>query len=146
MHHIPIARPAAAALVAAVLLSACGADVPFAPAERARPAAEAPVAVAPVADPDACWARARVALPRGGAEERMFAVPCPAVLTPQLWASVQRALAARGLYAGPITGTPDAATAEAVRRFQAPLGLDSATLSLDGARHLGLLPWPRHRL
>lgn len=137
-------------LLAALALSACqgGFDVPpnpSAPAERARPA-EVPPPVPVAVDPDACWAQTRVALPQGGAEDRLFAVPCPDRLTPDLWASVQRALQVRGHYAGPVTGAPDAATGEAVRRFQAPLGLDSPVLSLDGARHLGLMPWPRDRL
>lgn len=145
MRRILTATRLPAALAAALMVAACGGDAPFAPAERARPDPAPPSVAAPV-DPDACWAQARVALPQGGAEDRLFAVPCPAALTPQLWSSVQRALAVRGLYAGPITGIPDAATAEAVRRFQAPLGLDSPTLSLDGARRLGLMPWPRHRL
>jgi hypothetical protein len=132
-------------LLAAVVLAGCQAGPDTAPADRARLPEAAVAAAAPI-DPDACWAQARVALPQGGAEDRLFAVPCPDRLTPDLWASVQRALAARGLYSGPITGTPDAATGEAVRRFQAPLGLDSPVLSLDAARLLGLVPWPRHRL
>lgn len=146
MHRRPDPIRRVLPLLAVLALSACqsGFDMPP-PAERARPA-EVPPAVSAAIDPDACWAQTRVALAQGGAEDRLFAVPCPDRLTPDLWASVQRALAVRGHYAGPITGTPDAATAEAVRRFQAPLGLDSPVLSLDGARHLGLMPWPRDRL
>jgi hypothetical protein len=67
-----------------------------------------------------------------------FEVPCEPV-TPAFAASLQRALKARGLYAGPVTGRIDAATAEAVRRFQAARGLESATLSLAAARMLGLV-------
>ena len=73
------------------------------------------------------------------AEDRRFAVPCAEEMTAELIASLQRALAARGHYAGPISGTLDAATTEGVRRFQAPLGLDSGVLTLDAARHLGLV-------
>lgn len=73
------------------------------------------------------------------AEDRLFAVPCPAQMAPDFHASLQRALAARGLYAGAITDTYDAETAAAVRRFQAPQGLDSAVLSLEGAQQLGLV-------
>lgn len=142
-------RRLAPPLVALALLAACqtGLDGPrdTGTAERARPA-DLPPAVAAPADPAACWAQDRVPVAGGGAEDRLFAVPCPDALTPEFWASVQRALAVRGLHTGPVTGLPDAATAEAVRRFQAPLGLDSAVLSLDGARHLGLVPWPRDRL
>lgn len=124
---------------AVALLAACQSGQAPAPAQRAAP----PVAaVAAVADPTACWAQARVSV-ANGVEDRLFAVPCPDQLTPVLWASVQRALAARGLYTGPITGEPDAETGEALRRYQAPMGLDSPVLSLDAARHLGLVAWPR---
>lgn len=77
------------------------------------------------------------------AENRMFAVPCPDQMTSELTASLQRALSARGHYSGAITGTYDAATAEAVRSYQAPLGLNSARLSLDAAQQLGLVALPR---
>jgi hypothetical protein len=142
--HDPI-RPLLPLLAVLVLAACQGGFDAAAPAERAR-AADVPPVVPAAVDPDACWAQTRVALPQGGAEDRLFAVPCPDRLTPDLWASVQRALQVRGHYAGPVTGAPDAATGEAVRRFQAPLGLDSPVLSLDGARHLGLMPWPRDRL
>lgn len=91
--------------------------------------------------PGACIAQADQPDPRHGRIRRVwFPTPCPAALTPTLVGDLQRALAARGLYHGPATGRPDAATAEAVRRFQAPLGLDSPVLSLAAARHLGLVP------
>lgn len=128
--------PAAALIAAALMLAGCQGGFEGPAAERARPA-EVPPAVPAAVDTDACWAQARI-----GAEERMFAVPCPAAATPEFWASVQRALAVRGLYTGPVTGANDAATGEAVRRFQAPLGLDSPVLSLDAARQLGLMRWP----
>ncbi len=95
---------------------------------------------------DACLTRAEVSLPEGGTEWRLFVVPCPETLTPEFWASVQRALAVRGLHTGPITGRPDRETAEAVRRYQAALGLDTPVLSLEAAQRLGLAPWPRERL
>lgn len=69
-----------------------------------------------------------------------FRTPCPDEMTPELVSSLQRALAARDLHAGAITGRMDAATRKAVRRLQQPLGLDSDRLSLAAARHLGLLP------
>lgn len=144
---IPAASGYGLALLAiALLLAACQTGTAPVQAERALPPAEPAAVAAVAADPDACWAQARLTLPGGATEDRLFAVPCPAALTPEFWASVQRALGVRGLYAGPITGVPDAATAEAVRRWQAPLGLDSPVLSLDGARHLGLAIWPRDRL
>ncbi|NHX28166.1 peptidoglycan-binding protein, partial [Escherichia coli] len=59
-----------------------------------------------------------------------------------LVASLQRALNARGYHA-PISGVMDDATRQAVRRYQAGQGLDSADLSLDTARKLGLVAYPR---
>jgi len=72
--------------------------------------------------------------------ETWFETPCPEALTPEFVSSVQRALAARDLYDGPITGEMDAPTSRAIRSFQEPLGLPSGTLSLTAARQLGLAP------
>lgn len=80
------------------------------------------------------------------AEERLFAVPCPEQMDAAFIAALQRALQARGYYSGPVSGQMDAATRAAVRRYQAPQGLDSAILSLDAAQQLGLLAVPRERL
>ncbi len=74
------------------------------------------------------------------AVQRWFETPCPSVMTPDYISSVQRALAARGLHQGPVTGTMDSPTRRAIRKFQAPQGLDSDTLSLAAARTLGLAP------
>lgn len=71
--------------------------------------------------------------------ETWFLIPCAPIMTPELVASVQRALAARGLYRGEITGEMNASTRAAVRRFQKPQGLDSGILSLAGARKMGLV-------
>lgn len=71
--------------------------------------------------------------------EVWFETPCPEDLTPQFIASVQRALSVRGYYSGRITGVLDRATLRAVRRYQAPQGLDSGVLSLAAARKLGLV-------
>jgi hypothetical protein len=70
-----------------------------------------------------------------------FEVPCgrPGIA---FVATLQRALKARGLYDAPVTGTLDEATRAAVRRYQAPRGIDSATLSLAAARALGLVAVP----
>ena len=68
-----------------------------------------------------------------------FETPCAAALTPEFVASLQRALQARGHYRGAITGVMDARTRAAVRRYQAPEGLDSGILSLAAARRLGLV-------
>jgi len=82
-----------------------------------------------------------IVTPRG---IRWFQTPCPDQMTSDRVASLQRALAARGLYRGAITGTLDGATRRAVRRLQKSEGLDSATLALETARKLGLIPYPRH--
>lgn len=68
-----------------------------------------------------------------------FETPCPDDLPPDFGASLQRALAARDLYDGAVTGRMDAATRAAIRRYQAPEGPDSGTLSLAAARRLGLV-------
>lgn len=149
-------------LLVVVLLAGCQTNAPEPEVRRAE-AAPAPLSTVPA---DACWATDRVpavtetqfvATGADGArdardieirpaEDRLFAVPCPSQLTPGFHASLQRALAARGLYTGVITDRYDAETAQAVRRFQAPLGLDSAILSLQAAQHLGLVAIPRDSL
>lgn len=70
--------------------------------------------------------------------ETWFETPCAPEMTPDFIASLQRALAARGVYSGSITGEMDARTRAAIRRFQAPQGLDSGILSLAAARQMGL--------
>jgi Putative peptidoglycan binding domain len=71
--------------------------------------------------------------------ETWFLTPCQADMTPEFIASVQRALVARGLYRGNISGEMDAATRAAVRRYQKPQGLNSGILSTAAARKLGLV-------
>ncbi|WP_096786263.1 peptidoglycan-binding protein [Rhodobacter sp. CZR27] len=78
-----------------------------------------------------CWA---------GKDGAWFRAPCPEALTPEVLASLQRALEVRELYDEEITGEMDPATRQAVRRLQEPLGLDSEQLSLAAARYLGILP------
>ncbi len=72
-------------------------------------------------------------------QELWFETPCPDSFTPDTVASLQRALGARGVYDGEITGSLDSATRSAIRRYQQPQGLDSAVLSLTAARQLGLV-------
>ncbi len=71
--------------------------------------------------------------------EIWFRAPCPEIETADFVATLQRALKARGYFLMPLTGVQDAATAEAVRRFQAERGLDSPVLSLAAAKELGLI-------
>jgi hypothetical protein len=74
--------------------------------------------------------------------ELWFRIPCEMRRQdPEFIASLQRALAARGLYQGPITGEMNRRTGRAIRDFQTPQGLDSAILSLAAARQLGLALW-----
>ena len=75
--------------------------------------------------------------------ERWFETPCPDRMTPDFVASLQRALAARKLYSGPVSGQVDPATRAAVRAYQTPLGVASGTLSLKAALKLGLVAAPR---
>ncbi|NDW47358.1 peptidoglycan-binding protein [Ruegeria sp. PrR005] len=72
-------------------------------------------------------------------KETWFETPCQQDMTPEFVASVQRALAARGMYRGAVTGEMDNRTRAAIRRFQKPQGLDSGILSLAAARKLGLV-------
>jgi hypothetical protein len=74
-------------------------------------------------------------------ENLWFRTPCPAAMTAEFVASLQRALKVRGLLRGAETGRMDAGTARAIRRFQAARGLDSAILSLEAARELGLVAY-----
>lgn len=70
-----------------------------------------------------------------------FQTVCPANLTPDFVASVQRALQIRGLYNGPETGRLDAATQGALRRFQVQEQInipDPGTLSVEAAKRMGL--------
>lgn len=75
-----------------------------------------------------------------------FETPCPADMTPDVIATLQRALAARQFYDGPATGQIDAATSAAVGRYQATTGLQSRLLALATARALGVLATPRDQL
>jgi len=75
--------------------------------------------------------------------EIWFEVLCPEMLTPQFIASLQRALAARGLYHGDVTSQMNPETARAIRRFQEPEGLHSAVLSVAAAKRLGLAVYAR---
>ena len=74
-------------------------------------------------------------------EEIWFETPCAAQDYPVFIASVQRALAVRGAYDGPVNGVMDRRTRAAIRDFQRPQGLDSGVLSLAAARLLGLAVW-----
>lgn len=75
--------------------------------------------------------------PRRAAE---FEAICPEDLTPELVLNLQRALAARDIFRGTISGDGDAATVDALRRYQASRGgPDSGVLSRKAAVDLGLV-------
>ncbi|MFT6425898.1 MAG: hypothetical protein ACJAYH_002063 [Celeribacter sp.] len=76
-------------------------------------------------------------------KELWFETLCTEALTPDFISSVQRALAVRGIYSGPVTGKYDRATRRAVRAYQNAEGLDSDVLSLAAARKLGLVEMAR---
>ena len=76
-------------------------------------------------------------------KDNWFETPCPAMLTPEFVASLQRALTARGFFAGAITGVMDNPTRAAIQLFQKPEGPDSPVLALSTARALGLIAVPR---
>ena len=71
--------------------------------------------------------------------EIWFETPCDNLRNYEFIASLQRALKARGHYRGSINGQLDPRTRRAIRKFQAPQGLDSSILSLAAARKLGLI-------
>lgn len=90
-----------------------------------------------------CWARYtanRGQTRNGMLEEVAFRVPCPEQMTPELIRSLQRALAIRGYFNGPVTGRTDDKTRMAVQAFQRDAGFDSSVLTLETAQRLGLLP------
>ena len=73
-------------------------------------------------------------------DKTWFETPCPDVTTTEFVASLQRALAARNLYDGAITGTMNASTRAGIKMYQEPDGLSSDVLSITAARSLGLVP------
>ena len=80
--------------------------------------------------------REKIVTPR---RDNWFETPCPEVFTPTFIESLQRALTARGYYAGQINGMMDRPTRAAIQLLQASQGRDSSVLSLETARQLGLI-------
>ena len=72
-------------------------------------------------------------------EEIWFRAPCPDALTLDVISTLQRALAARGLFVAEPSGSFDAATRIAIRAYQGPRGLNSDRLSLAAAQELGVI-------
>jgi len=135
-------------------LAALVACVPVAVPDRGAPppAVEVTLSVQPPEGAsDRCFARDDAPAPRAlapdpsGTPALWFEIPCDAEADPALISALQRALAARGLLDGPVTGTLDTQTRAAIARYQAPLRLRSEVLSLTAARELGLAIWVPER-
>lgn len=73
--------------------------------------------------------------------ELWFETPCAPELTAEFVSTLQRALKARGHFRGSISGYIDPRTRSAIRKYQAPQGLDSSILSIAAARKLGLIAY-----
>lgn len=73
-------------------------------------------------------------------DKTWFVTPCPDITTTEFVASLQRALAARNLYSGSITGKMNASTRTAIKSYQESQGLSTDILSITAARSLGLVP------
>lgn len=84
--------------------------------------------------------RQKIITPR---TDRWFEIPCPPMFTVEFVSTLQRAMQARGLYAGPVTGNMDDGTRRAVFAVQNAAGLPSDVLSIETARDLGLIAVPR---
>lgn len=83
----------------------------------------------------------------GGGAPLLFETPCAKAMTPELIETLQRALAARGIYGGKIDGAIGPNLRQAIRKYQLRAhGLDSAILSMQAARSLGLIPYDREDL
>lgn len=72
-------------------------------------------------------------------ETAWIRTPCYDQLPPDTILTLQRALRARGYFLAELSGELDAATLEAIRRYQAGHGLDTQVLSLKAAQALGLV-------
>ena len=72
--------------------------------------------------------------------------PCPDRLTPDLIATLQRALKVRGLYDGAVDGRLGSGTRAAVKRYQAARGLPTDVLTFQSAKELGLIAYSREEL
>lgn len=73
----------------------------------------------------------------------VVAIVCPPDQTTEFIASMQRAFAARRLYAGEITGTWTPETLRSLRDFQSARGITTQSPSIAIAQELGLVPITR---
>ena len=113
-------------VIAAAVLVACSA---------------APDAISPTPAPDENRCFATLPVPDDPAAfGTPFETLCPDELTTTRIETLQRALQARLVYAGEITGAYDDATRNAVLEVQTPLGLPSGQLARSTAEMLGIVP------
>ncbi len=70
--------------------------------------------------------------------EYVFETLCAEEITPEFVASLQRALQVRGKYDGVISGEINPATEAALRLYQQAQGVETALLTIETARELGL--------
>lgn len=76
-----------------------------------------------------------------------FETPCAEAMTPELISNLQRALNARALYSGAIDGRIGSKLSQAIRSYQRSAHqIDSAILSMEAARSLGLIAYDRRDL
>ncbi|MFK7743554.1 MAG: peptidoglycan-binding domain-containing protein [Roseobacter sp.] len=68
-----------------------------------------------------------------------FELICPSELTPEFTSTLQRALSARGHHEGPISGSLDIQTKDAIARFQTAQNLPGYELTKEAAQRLGLV-------
>ena len=68
-----------------------------------------------------------------------FETVCPQYYTTNFVMTLQRALKARGVYTGTISGILDLQTSEAIQRFQRMDELDTPIMSLKTAQYLGII-------
>jgi Putative peptidoglycan binding domain len=79
-------------------------------------------------------------------QEILFETMCPPAFTHEFVSTLQRALATRGYYQGPISGILDTATGRAVQDYQRGIGPDSPLLSIGAARALGIVSLSEEQL
>ncbi len=78
--------------------------------------------------------------------EIRFETVCPQNYSVEFVSTLQRALKARGLYNGFITGTLDQNTGASIQAFQRDDGPDTPLLAIDTARKLGIVALSRDAL
>lgn len=129
-----------AAIACIAVLIACAPNESEPMTSRADSAGISGFADPPTTGPAQCWGYAADKPDASGALVP-FEIPCPALVTTEFVETLQRALAVRGHFHGPVSGALDPPTRSAIRAYQVLHGHDSAVLSLHSARRLGLVAY-----